>query len=115
MATAQFLGDQPPFDTLDHLAGWAANLGYEAVQVPCAPALIDLETAAESQDYCDDLRGRIADGLAQVVVIGAGFVGLEVAATARQKGCAVTVLEGAAAPLMRGLGAEMGEIGRAHV
>jgi NADPH-dependent 2,4-dienoyl-CoA reductase/sulfur reductase-like enzyme len=43
-------------------------------------------------------------------VIGAGFIGLEVAATAAQGGCAVTVLEGAPAPLMRGLGSEMGEV-----
>ena len=54
------------------------------------------------------LRARIADGTARVVVIGAGFIGLEVAATARATGCAVTVLEGAPAPLIRGLGAEMG-------
>jgi sugar phosphate isomerase/epimerase len=57
---AQFLGDEAPFDTLDHLAEWAAGLGYKAVQIPCTPRLIDLETAAESQDYCDDLRGRLA-------------------------------------------------------
>ncbi len=44
----------------------------------------------------------------RVVVIGAGFIGLEVAATARSRGCAVTVLEGAEAPMMRGLGVEMG-------
>jgi NADPH-dependent 2,4-dienoyl-CoA reductase/sulfur reductase-like enzyme len=55
------------------------------------------------------LRGRLADH-PRVVVIGAGFIGLEVAATAAQSGCAVTVLEGAPAPLMRGLGAEMGEV-----
>jgi NADPH-dependent 2,4-dienoyl-CoA reductase/sulfur reductase-like enzyme len=42
-------------------------------------------------------------------VIGAGFIGLEVAATAAQLGCPVTVLEGAAAPLVRGLGATMGQ------
>jgi NADPH-dependent 2,4-dienoyl-CoA reductase/sulfur reductase-like enzyme len=54
------------------------------------------------------LRDRIADGTARVVVVGAGFIGLEVAATARQKGCSVTVLEGAPAPLVRGLGMEMG-------
>lgn len=46
----------------------------------------------------------------RVVVIGAGFIGLEVAATARQLGCRVTVLEGAEAPLMRGLGVEMGRL-----
>jgi NADPH-dependent 2,4-dienoyl-CoA reductase/sulfur reductase-like enzyme len=55
------------------------------------------------------LRSRLATGT-RVVVIGAGFIGLEVAASAAQSGCAVTVLEGAPAPLMRGLGAEMGEV-----
>jgi NADPH-dependent 2,4-dienoyl-CoA reductase/sulfur reductase-like enzyme len=44
----------------------------------------------------------------RLVVIGAGFIGLEAAATAQSAGCTVTVLEGAPAPLMRGLGAEMG-------
>jgi sugar phosphate isomerase/epimerase len=56
---AQFLGDEAPFDTLDHLAEWAAGLGYTAVQIPCTPQLIDLETAAESQSYCDDLRAGL--------------------------------------------------------
>ena len=55
------------------------------------------------------LRRRL-EGRPRVVVIGAGFIGLEVAATAAQRGCAVVVLEGAPAPLMRGLGAEMGEV-----
>lgn len=53
------------------------------------------------------LRGELGPGR-RVVVIGAGFIGLEVAATARGRGCDVTVLEGAPAPMMRGLGAEMG-------
>jgi len=43
-----------------------------------------------------------------VVVIGAGFIGLEVAAAARGHGAAVTVVEALPAPLVRGLGAEMG-------
>ncbi|MFN3258770.1 MAG: NAD(P)/FAD-dependent oxidoreductase [Ilumatobacter sp.] len=61
------------------------------------------------------LRTAIADGGHHVVVIGAGFIGLEVAATARQLGNEVTVLEGASAPLIRGLGAEMGAaIGAMH-
>ncbi len=54
------------------------------------------------------LRDQIADGGKRVVVIGAGFIGLEVAATARDAGNEVLVLEGAPAPLMRGLGADMG-------
>lgn len=54
------------------------------------------------------VRDRIRDGSARVVVVGAGFIGLEVAAVARDLGNDVTVLEGAEAPLMRGLGADMG-------
>lgn len=57
---AQFMGDAAPFDTLDNLARWAAGLGYKGIQVPADPRLIDLAVAAESQDYCDDLRGRLA-------------------------------------------------------
>jgi NADPH-dependent 2,4-dienoyl-CoA reductase/sulfur reductase-like enzyme len=55
------------------------------------------------------LREEIARGNRNVVVIGAGFIGLEVAATAKELGNAVVVLEGATAPLIRGLGREMGE------
>jgi 3-phenylpropionate/trans-cinnamate dioxygenase ferredoxin reductase component len=45
---------------------------------------------------------------ARVVVLGAGWIGLEVAAAARQAGCDVTVLEAAALPLQRVLGDAMG-------
>lgn len=58
---AQFIGEKPPFDTLDGLARWAADLGFVAVQIPCDSRLIDLETAAGSQNYCDELTGRLAD------------------------------------------------------
>ena len=59
---AQFVGDAAPFDTLEHLAAWAASLGYVGVQLPTGwdSRLIDLAQAAESQAYCDDLRGRLA-------------------------------------------------------
>jgi NADPH-dependent 2,4-dienoyl-CoA reductase/sulfur reductase-like enzyme len=64
------------------------------------------------------LRADITPGGRRVVVIGAGFIGLEAAATAKMLGNDVVVLEGAAAPLIRGLGAEMGEaiadLHRAH-
>ncbi len=64
------------------------------------------------------LRAEIAPGGRRVVVIGAGFIGLEAAATAKTLGNDVIVLEGASAPLIRGLGAEMGEaiaaLHRAH-
>lgn len=55
-----------------------------------------------------DLRARLASGDRRVAIIGAGFIGLEVAATARRLGNEVVVIEAAEAPLMRGLGPEMG-------
>ncbi|MGZ4793942.1 MAG: NAD(P)/FAD-dependent oxidoreductase, partial [Ilumatobacteraceae bacterium] len=70
---------------------------------------LDGVTMLRTLDDSLDLRRRLAAG-PRVAVIGAGFIGLEVAATAAQSGCDVTVLEGAPAPLMRALGAEMGDI-----
>ena len=57
---AQFLGDEPPFDSLEHLAQWAAGLGYKGLQLPTAPRLFDLEQAASSQQYCDDVQALLA-------------------------------------------------------
>jgi len=94
-------GSKLPFD------GLVIATGATPRRLPGQPDLdgvVELRTLANSIA----LRDRIADGAARVTVIGAGFIGLEVAATARQRGCVVTVLEGAAAPLIRGLGAEMG-------
>jgi sugar phosphate isomerase/epimerase len=63
---AQFAGDEAPFNTLAGMAQWAAGLGYTGVQIPTWDArLLDLARAAESQAYCDDLTGLLADhGLA---------------------------------------------------
>ena len=59
---AQFVGKEAPFNTLDGLCQWAAELGYKGVQVPpFERGLMDLELAAESQDYCDELKGRVAE------------------------------------------------------
>jgi 3-phenylpropionate/trans-cinnamate dioxygenase ferredoxin reductase subunit len=54
------------------------------------------------------LRAALADA-ARVVVVGAGFIGMEVAASCRQKGLDVTVVEPLPAPLIRGLGPVLGE------
>jgi sugar phosphate isomerase/epimerase len=56
---AQFMGPQAPFDTLEHMAQWAAGLGYKALQLPTDPALFDLALAAGSQAYCDDIGGML--------------------------------------------------------
>jgi 3-phenylpropionate/trans-cinnamate dioxygenase ferredoxin reductase subunit len=55
------------------------------------------------------LRDRLTVG-APVVVIGAGFIGAEVAASARKRGCKVTMLEVAQVPMGRALGPRIGEI-----
>ena len=56
---------------------------------------------------CDALRGRLDAG-GRVVVIGAGWIGAEFAASARQRGLDVTVIEPATVPLERVLGHELG-------
>jgi NADPH-dependent 2,4-dienoyl-CoA reductase/sulfur reductase-like enzyme len=94
-------GTEVPYD------GLVIATGASPRRLPGQPQLdgvLEVRTLADSVS----LRDRIADGTAHVVIIGAGFIGLEVAATARDKGCTVTVLEGAPAPLIRGLGGEMG-------
>ena len=58
---AQFAGNEAPFDTLDNLGQWAASLGYKGIQVPTDPKLFDLEKAAASKAYCDDIKGRLAE------------------------------------------------------
>ena len=66
--------------------------------------------------YEDSLAIRAAaERGARVVVVGAGFIGSEVASTCRGLGLEVTVLEAAPVPLERALGAEMGAVlGKLH-
>ncbi|MEQ8967986.1 MAG: sugar phosphate isomerase/epimerase [Azospirillaceae bacterium] len=59
---AQFAGDEPPFNSLDSIAEWAAGLGFKGVQIPSWDGrLFDLAKAADSKDYCDEVKGRLAD------------------------------------------------------
>jgi 3-phenylpropionate/trans-cinnamate dioxygenase ferredoxin reductase subunit len=60
---------------------------------------------------CDALRERFDRGGA-VVVIGAGWIGAEVAASGRQRGLEVTVIDPLAVPLERVLGTEVGAVYR---
>jgi 3-phenylpropionate/trans-cinnamate dioxygenase ferredoxin reductase subunit len=58
---------------------------------------------------CDALRARFAAG-GRAVVIGGGWIGAEVAASARQKGLDVTIVEAAELPLLRVLGREVATV-----
>jgi 3-phenylpropionate/trans-cinnamate dioxygenase ferredoxin reductase subunit len=69
--------------------------------------VLHLRTTADS----DAIRERIEAG-GRLVTIGAGWIGSEVAASAKQKGCEVTLVEMAQLPLERVLGPELGAIYR---
>lgn len=59
---AQFIQDSPPFNSLDGLCQWASEKGYRGVQLPTSDSwLIDLKKAAESKDYCDELKGKVGE------------------------------------------------------
>ena len=64
-----------------------------------------LRTLADSERIGE----RIEQGQ-RLVVVGSGWIGAEVAASARQKGCQVTMIEMGSLPLERVLGPELGEI-----
>lgn len=57
---AQFLGDQPPFNSLESICRWAKELGFKGVQIPTwATDYFDLQKAAESKTYADEIKGLI--------------------------------------------------------
>jgi 3-phenylpropionate/trans-cinnamate dioxygenase ferredoxin reductase component len=64
-----------------------------------------------SVEDSDALRARFARG-GRIVVVGAGWIGCEVAASARQRGLEVTMIAPDRLPLERVLGAELGTIYR---
>lgn len=65
-------------------------------------------TVLRTMDDAIEIRRRLDASPRRVVVIGAGFIGAEVAASARELGLAVTMVEMADVPMARGLGTEMG-------
>lgn len=57
---AQFVDDKEPFNSLEGLCQWAADLGYRGVQIPViVDKLIDLNLAYESEAYCDEFKGKV--------------------------------------------------------
>jgi sugar phosphate isomerase/epimerase len=57
---AQFLRDEKPYNNLLNIGRWVADLGYKGVQIPTWDSrVIDLDTAAESKTYCDDVKGTL--------------------------------------------------------
>ncbi|MHC4596972.1 MAG: sugar phosphate isomerase/epimerase family protein, partial [Planctomycetota bacterium] len=56
----QFLRDEEPYNNLTNIGQWVADLGYKGVQIPTWDSrVLDLDKAAESKDYCDELKGTL--------------------------------------------------------
>jgi NADPH-dependent 2,4-dienoyl-CoA reductase/sulfur reductase-like enzyme len=70
-------------------------------------ARYDNVSVLRALDDCAALRDVLA-GRPRLVVIGAGFIGQEVSATARRLGAEVAMVEAAKCPLAGGLGSELG-------
>jgi 3-phenylpropionate/trans-cinnamate dioxygenase ferredoxin reductase subunit len=86
-----------------HYTGLVLATGATPRRLPLAGGDAPNVLALRSRDDAQSIAARMGDCIAQglpLVVIGGGFIGLEVAATARKKGLPVTVLE--AAPRLLG-------------
>jgi NADPH-dependent 2,4-dienoyl-CoA reductase/sulfur reductase-like enzyme len=93
--------------------GLVIATGSFARRLPATPALPGIHVLRTLDDALA-LRAALARG-PRVAVIGAGFIGAEVAATCRGRGLEVAMIEALPAPLERGLGRELGDfVGQIH-
>jgi NADPH-dependent 2,4-dienoyl-CoA reductase/sulfur reductase-like enzyme len=96
-------GRRVPFD------GLVIATGSVPRRLPSLTGHLDGVFELRTLDDALAIRSRL-EGSPRVVVIGAGFIGSEVAATCRSRGLEVTVLEALPQPMVRGLGAEIGAV-----
>ncbi len=77
---AQFAGDQAPFNDFKSICEWAASLGYKGVQIPTwVSGFIDLQKAAESKTYADELTGIANEAGVQITELSSHLQGQLVA------------------------------------
>jgi NADPH-dependent 2,4-dienoyl-CoA reductase/sulfur reductase-like enzyme len=88
--------------------GLLVATGARARPLPGAPALPGVFTL-RTLDDCLAIRAALA-GSPRVVVVGAGFIGAEVAASCRARGLSVTILEALPSPMARVLNPEVGAV-----
>jgi 3-phenylpropionate/trans-cinnamate dioxygenase ferredoxin reductase component len=98
-------GEQLAYDRL------LLTTGAEPRRLRIPGAELDGVLYLRSVGDSDALRDRLDRG-GKVVVVGAGWIGAEVAASARQRGLDVTVIDPLSVPLERVLGAEVGAVYR---
>ena len=96
---AQFAGDAAPFNSWPAITRWAADCGYEGVQVPSWDGrLFDLDKAASSKTYCDEFKGVAAEAGLAVTELSTHLQGQLVAVHPAYD----TAFDGFAAPAVRG-------------
>jgi 3-phenylpropionate/trans-cinnamate dioxygenase ferredoxin reductase subunit len=78
-------------------------------RLPAADGLLGVHVLRRMED-ADALRTELTGGAQHVTVIGAGFIGAEVAATSRALGREVTIVEAMPVPLSAALGPELGAV-----
>jgi sugar phosphate isomerase/epimerase len=77
---AQFASDLAPFNSLENITAWAADLGYKGVQIPTFDTrLFDLDKAATSDTYCDEVLGICADAGVEITELSTHLQGQLVA------------------------------------
>lgn len=77
---AQFAGDEPPFNDLESICKWAADLGYKGVQIPTwETGLIDVKKLAESKTFADEYKGKIEETGVQITELASHLIGQLVA------------------------------------
>ncbi len=96
---AQFASDEAPFNSLTAMAKWAAELGYKAIQIPSWDGrLFDLKKAADSQDYCDEIKGICGEAGVEISELSTHLQGQLVAVHPAYD----ELFDGFAAPEVRG-------------
>lgn len=94
--------------------GLVVATGAEARTLPGTETMPGVQVV-RTLDDATALRASFEAGISKLLVVGAGFIGLEVAASARQRGVDVVVVEPLSQPLERVLGADVGAfIARSH-
>ena len=77
---AQFIGDKAPFNDLKSISQWAAGLGYKGLQLPTGDVrFIDLQKAAESKTYADELKGIVNEAGLEITELSTHIQGQLVA------------------------------------
>ena len=101
--TLEVDGVAEPYD------GLLIATGARCRNLPGTAGLAGVHTL-RTRDDAEAIRDALANGARRVVVVGAGFIGAEVASTAIGRGAEVTMVEALEAPFERVLGVEMGAV-----